>query len=146
VLLDRHRVVGAALDGGVVGDDDALAPAHPADAGDDAGRRHGVVVHAVGGQRRQLEQGRPGVEQPVDAVAHEQLAAVDVPLPGPLVTAEAGRGRPLPQLGDQVGQGWGGRAGGRAGHRGGLLRSTGVSGRSAPYRLPRWTRGTGRRS
>ena len=29
VLLDRHRVVGAALDGRVVGDDHALAPADP---------------------------------------------------------------------------------------------------------------------
>ena len=38
VLLDRDRVVGAALDGGVVGDDHALAAADPADAGDDAGR------------------------------------------------------------------------------------------------------------
>ena len=37
VLLDRHRVVGAALDGRVVGDDHALAAADPADAGDDAG-------------------------------------------------------------------------------------------------------------
>ena len=39
VLLHRDRVVGAALDGGVVGDDHALAPADPADAGDDAGAR-----------------------------------------------------------------------------------------------------------
>ena len=39
VLLDRHRVVRAALDGGVVGDDHALAAGHPADAGDDAGGR-----------------------------------------------------------------------------------------------------------
>ncbi len=28
VLLDRHRVVGAALDGGVVGDDDAAPAVH----------------------------------------------------------------------------------------------------------------------
>ena len=40
VLLHRDRVVGAAFDGGVVGDDHALAPGDPADAGDDAGRRH----------------------------------------------------------------------------------------------------------
>ena len=37
VLLDRHRVVGAALDRGVVGDDHALAPVHHADAGDEPG-------------------------------------------------------------------------------------------------------------
>ena len=39
VLLDRDRVVGAALDGRVVGDDHDLAAADPADAGDDAGAR-----------------------------------------------------------------------------------------------------------
>ena len=51
VLLDGHRVVGAALDGGVVGDDDALGPRHPSDARDDAGAGRVVVVHAVGGER-----------------------------------------------------------------------------------------------
>ena len=51
VLLDRHRVVGAALDGGVVGDHDALPAADPADAGDDAGAGGRVLVHALGRQR-----------------------------------------------------------------------------------------------
>jgi hypothetical protein len=37
VFLHRERVVRAALDGGVVGDDDALPAAHPADPGDDPG-------------------------------------------------------------------------------------------------------------
>ena len=72
VLLDRDRVVGAALDRRVVGDDHALAAADPADAGDDAGARDGVVavlaVHPGRGQRAQLEEraargraaGRPG--------------------------------------------------------------------------------------
>ena len=38
VLLHRHRVVGAALDGGVVGDDHDVAAVHEADAGDEARR------------------------------------------------------------------------------------------------------------
>ena len=42
VLLDRDRVVGAALDGGVVGHDHAVAALDPADAGDDAGAGYGV--------------------------------------------------------------------------------------------------------
>ena len=81
VLLDRDRVVGAALDGGVVGDDHALAARDPADAGDDAGRGDGVaavVVHPGRGQRAQLEERAAGVEQPVDPVAGQQLAAVEV--------------------------------------------------------------------
>ena len=39
VLLDRHRIVGAALDGGVVGDHQHLAAVHQADAGDHPGAR-----------------------------------------------------------------------------------------------------------
>ena len=58
VLLDRERVVGAALDGGVVGDDHALLAVHDADAGHDARPRRIAVVHAVSGERRELEPGR----------------------------------------------------------------------------------------
>ena len=75
MLLDRHRVVGAALDRRVVGDDHALAPGHPADAGDDSRAGALVVVHAVGGQRGHLEQRAAGIEQAVDPVARQQLAA-----------------------------------------------------------------------
>ena len=50
VLLDGHRVVRAALDRRVVGDDDAGRALDAADAGDDAGARGVVVVQA--GRRR----------------------------------------------------------------------------------------------
>ena len=69
VLLDGHRVVGAALDRRVVGDDDAGRALHAADAGDDPGARGVVVVQAVGGQRAQLEERRARVEESVDALA-----------------------------------------------------------------------------
>ena len=78
MLLHRDRVVGAALDGGVVGDDDAFAAADAADAGDHAGGGHVAVVHPVRRERRQLEERRAGVEQEVDALARQQLAARDV--------------------------------------------------------------------
>ena len=102
VLLHGHRVVGAALDGRVVGDHDALAPADPADAGDDAGRRNRVVVHPDGGERRQLEERRARVEQPVDPVADEQLAAGGVLGAGRLRTTLAHDGQPRAQLVDQT--------------------------------------------
>src|SRR5437660_646613 len=51
MLLHRHRVVGAALDGGIVGDDDAFAAADAADAGDQARGMNVAAVHAVRGQR-----------------------------------------------------------------------------------------------
>ena len=75
VLLDRHREVGAALDGGVVGDDGDLATADDADAGDDPGAGRLAVVHVPGGERRELEERRPGIDEAVDAVAGQQLAA-----------------------------------------------------------------------
>ncbi len=71
VLLDGDRVVGAALDRGVVGDDHAFAPGDPADAGDHARAGALVVVHAVGGQRRQFQKRAARVEQPVHAVARQ---------------------------------------------------------------------------
>ena len=56
VLLDGHRVVRAALDRRVVGDDHAGRALDPADAGDDAGARRVVVVEAGRGERAQLEE------------------------------------------------------------------------------------------
>jgi hypothetical protein len=56
VLLHRDRVVGAALDRGVVGDDHAAPARHHADPGDDARGRRVAAVHAVRGERGQLEE------------------------------------------------------------------------------------------
>jgi len=56
VLLDRHRVVRAALDGRVVGDDHALATGDPADPGDDPRRWRVPVVEPVRRERRQLKE------------------------------------------------------------------------------------------
>ncbi len=75
VLLDRHRVVRAALHRRVVRDDHAFDAVDAADAGDDAGRRRVVVVHAVRGELPDFEERRAGVEQAVDAFARQQLAA-----------------------------------------------------------------------
>jgi hypothetical protein len=52
VLFDRHRVVSAAFDGGIVADDHAFAAGDATDAGDDAGGVNRVLVHAIGGKGR----------------------------------------------------------------------------------------------
>ena len=83
VLLHRQRVIGTALHGRVVADDHALDARDPADAGDNAGTGSSVAAVAVlvdahRGQRRDLEEGRVGVEQHLDAVARQQLAARQV--------------------------------------------------------------------
>jgi len=105
VLLDGDGVVGAALDGGVVGHDHAPLAGDDADAGDDAGGRHLVAVHAVGGQRRQLQERRSGVEQGGDPVAGQELASCDVPCPRGLRAAAAGPVEPGAQVGDQFVEG-----------------------------------------
>jgi hypothetical protein len=106
VLLDRHGVVGAALDGGVVRHDDALATVDATDASDDPGAGHRRLprraVHPVRRQRAQLQERAARVEQPVDPVAREQLPAVGVLLPRGLAAALPHRREALAQLVDEV--------------------------------------------
>ena len=78
MLLDGQRVVGAALDGRVVADNHAFAAGNAADAGDDPCSSDRAVVHPVGGELRELEERRTGVDQGADALARQQLAARDV--------------------------------------------------------------------
>ena len=80
MLLHGDRKIGAALDGGVVGDDDAFLPHHLADAGDDAARRHVLAIDAMPGERRELEERRARIEQQPHALARQQLAAREVAL------------------------------------------------------------------
>ena len=82
MLLHRHRIIGAALDGGIVADDDAFAASDPTDAGDDAGAMDGVVVHPVGGKRRQFEKRRAGIDQRHHPLARQQLATRQMALAG----------------------------------------------------------------
>ena len=74
MLLHRHRIIGAPLDGRVIGDDDAFAPGYPAHPGDNAGGMHITPIETVGRQRRQFEKGRTWVDQEIDALARQHLA------------------------------------------------------------------------
>ena len=119
MLLHRHRIVGAALDGGIVAHDHAFAALDAADAGDQAGAVNGVVVHAVGGERRQLQKRAAGIEQAHDAIAGQKLSARQMTLAGARRAACAGFGAAGLQL---VGE----RAHARG--VGGKLRRAGVDG------------------
>jgi hypothetical protein len=70
------------------------------DAGEDAGRRHRLVVDAVGGQLRQLQERRAGIEQQADPVARQELAAAEVPLPRRFAAALPDRGGEVAECGD----------------------------------------------
>jgi len=80
VLLHRQRVVAAAFYRGVVGHDHALDAFDAADTGDDPGCRHVFAVDLMGGELADLEEGRAGIQQAVDAFAWQQLAAGGVAL------------------------------------------------------------------
>ena len=101
VLLHRHRVVGAAGDRGVVGDDHAAAAFDEADAGHDARGGDLAAVHFVRGDGGDLEEGAARVEQLGDALAGQQLAAGDVALAGLLRASLGGAGEQVAQVGDE---------------------------------------------
>ena len=98
VLLDREWIVGAALDGGVVGDDHALHPRDATDAGDHAGCGHMAFIDLMGGQGREFKEGRALVKQVVDTVAHEQLATALVAGAGLFAAALGDGGGEFTQL------------------------------------------------
>ncbi len=75
MLLHRHRIIGAAFDGAIVAHHHAFAPLDAADAGDQGGAVNGVVVHAVGGERRQFQERRAGIDQVHHAFAGKKLPA-----------------------------------------------------------------------
>ena len=97
-FLSVHGLLGAAAHGRVVGGDQALDALDDADAGDDAGA-DGVVA-APGGQRRQLQERRVGVEEQLDPLAGQQLAAGVVALDVLLAAA----GQRLGVLGLELGE------------------------------------------
>jgi hypothetical protein len=102
VLLHGDRVVGAALDRGVVRHDDGLLAADPPDAGHDPRAGHGVVVHPGRGQRAQLQERAARVEQPVDPLTDQQLATGRVLLAGGRRAAPAHDGQPFAEVGDEL--------------------------------------------
>ncbi|OIQ68535.1 hypothetical protein GALL_498700 [mine drainage metagenome] len=79
VLLHRHRIIGAAFDGRIVGDDHAFAPRYPSDPRDDARRMHVAAIKAEGRQRRQFEKRRTGIDQQIDALTRQHLAPRGMP-------------------------------------------------------------------
>ena len=103
MLFYRDRVVGPALHGRVVGDDDALSTADATDSRDDPGGRCVVVVHAVGRERGKLEERRARIDQAVDPVARQELAPRDVTGTCLLRAAKPGAPQCLVQFSDDRG-------------------------------------------
>lgn len=77
MFLDAHRCRRAALDGTVVGGNDATDAGHIANAGDAAAALNAlgtvVVVHAKARERREFKPRRAAVDHQRDALARQQL-------------------------------------------------------------------------
>ena len=134
VLLDSEREVRAALHGRVVGNDDALHSLHQADAGHHAGPRRLAVIEAICRERRELQEGAAGIDQPLDPLADRHLAAFTVTRDRSLVAtgASLAHGPGLrPQVVDQ--RMHCGRIGGE-GRRGGIEGGVQDGHRCADYR------------
>ncbi len=61
MLLDRQRVIGAALHRRIVAHDHALAARNAPDSGDHARAGDFIVIQAIGGELADFEKGRAGV-------------------------------------------------------------------------------------
>mmetsp|Transcript_17240 Transcript_17240/g.49836 ORF Transcript_17240/g.49836 Transcript_17240/m.49836 type:complete len:321 (+) Transcript_17240:1365-2327(+) len=101
MLLHRQRVVGSTFHSGVVGDEEHLTAVHEADAGDDARGVRAAVVHVPCGERRQLQELGAGVDDRLDALAGQRLAALPMLIDGLLAAARAHQGEAVLQLSDQ---------------------------------------------
>src|SRR5580704_4395791 len=100
VFLYRHRVVRAALDGRIVGDDDAVQAFDDSDSREDARRERVVAVHVEGRERRELEKIRTWIDQPFGALARGELIAAPMLFDRRGSASGANGDQPLPQLGD----------------------------------------------
>jgi hypothetical protein len=92
MLLDRHRIVSAALHRRIVAHDHHRTARDAADAGDHPRARHFAMIHVAGGELADFEERRAGIEQPLDSVAGKQLAARGMLVAGRLRSAERSLG------------------------------------------------------
>src|SRR5258708_7022079 len=80
MFLHRQGVVRAALHCRIVRNDHAFGPADTTYSRDDPCTRRFIVVHAVGCQGTDLQEGRARVEQRLDTLTREELASGEVPV------------------------------------------------------------------
>ena len=74
MFFDRHGVVGAAFDRCVIAHHHHFAAMHRTDPGDDPATRGVAIVHAMGGQGRELNKCGAWVEQLRDPISRQQFA------------------------------------------------------------------------
>ena len=81
MLLDGQRVIGAALDGCIIGDDDAFLAAYAPYARYHSRRRSGFRVNLIGGELREFQKRRTRIDERRDSIARQEFVARDMSLP-----------------------------------------------------------------
>ena len=100
MLFDRHRIVRSALDGRVVGDDDAVLPFDDADAGDDSGGRRIRLRTCRTPRAPRVRGSRSGIDESFDPLASGEFVAAAMLFDRFRAAAGAHCDEPLAQLGD----------------------------------------------
>ena len=81
VLLDGERIIRATFDGGIIGNNHAVSVADLSYSGDNSGRRHLVIVQAIGRELPYFQKRRAAINKCPDSVPGQQLAACQVLFP-----------------------------------------------------------------
>ena len=101
MLLHRQRIIGAAFDRRIVGDNHAFNTFNAADTGDKTASWNILTVHLVGCELTDFQKGRARIEQSVDTLTWQQLAPRQMPLLRLLTAALADLRQQLLQLIDK---------------------------------------------
>lgn len=98
VFLHRHRKIGAALHGRVIGDNHHLTAGHPANASDHPRAGRVVIVQSEGGQLTDFQERSAGIQKALHPIARQKLAARSMPRPRRLRPAQRRRGDAVVKL------------------------------------------------
>ena len=78
MLFHRHRIIGAALDGRIVGDDHDLAALDQADARHQPGAVDVALIHFESRKCAYFQKRGTGIDQAGDSLTRQKLATADM--------------------------------------------------------------------
>ena len=103
MFFHGHGEIAAALHRGIITDDDTFLSRHPANAGDHPGGGHILAIHVICGELGKFQKGRSLVQQPVNPLAGQKLAAVQMTLAIFLTAAAFYEGQLVPEVRHNMG-------------------------------------------
>jgi hypothetical protein len=102
MLFHGERIVGAALDRRIIGNDHTSHPADLTDASDDTGGGNPILINRMGGKGGKLEKRRTRINQRLHPLARQHLATGHMFCPRHRATALGNRSGFFTQISDQI--------------------------------------------